>query len=319
MAENEQVQELPVKESKKIIWESFLRDERVTVKPIESSGKWSNLLVKGEEMKKEPHLYDKVKRSFQVPLQSGNKGGGIPEVLDSKVTKMIQNHVKKYPNGMTQRQFFEEELGCDLNHTIIENNFWKIDKRSRVTIQKKGLTLDLRQPLDMLKYLILKANPTRVCPNYEQRFTKATYEFMLVDENRIITKKVEEANVTARAWNKYAEIVSSKDKMIGFIKALGRAIPINHTEDWLKAEILSVLEKSPKSFIEIVDHPHYAQKIFVQNALEAGAILKMGDRRYTLDNGIELGDLNDTISYLSDVNNQEVKMRIKAQIELSKK
>jgi len=45
----------------------------------------------------------------------------------------------------------------------------------------------------------------------------------------------------------------------------------------------------------------------------------MNNRRYVLDNGVELGDLTSAIAYLNEPENQEVKMRITTQIELAKK
>jgi hypothetical protein len=45
----------------------------------------------------------------------------------------------------------------------------------------------------------------------------------------------------------------------------------------------------------------------------------MSNKRYTLDTGVELGDLHSTIQYLTDPDNQEVKMRIKSRIEMAKK
>ena len=45
----------------------------------------------------------------------------------------------------------------------------------------------------------------------------------------------------------------------------------------------------------------------------------MSNKRYVLDNGIELGDLGSTIAYINNDDNQEVKMRIKTQIELKKR
>ena len=79
------------------------------------------------------------------------------------------------------------------------------------------------------------------------------------------------------------------------------------------------METNPKYFLEIVTHPQYNERIFVQEAVEAGAIIRKGEKRYTLDNGAELGDLTDVINYLLNPDNQEVKLRVKAKIELSKR
>ncbi len=307
-------------EEKKIIYGTFLQDRVVAIKPVESSGKWSNLLVKGQDKKKDPFLYNKVKRSYQVPLNSQIKGGGVKVILDDQKRVKIQKYMESYPNGMTQKEFFETELGVDLNATLpTEKNFWRSDRRGRVILTKEGTTLTLSRSLDMLKYLILLSNKMLISPSYDERILKATYEFMIVDEDKVTVKKLAEANVKADAYIKFAEITYSKQAIIGFIKSLGRTIPATATADWLKKEVLTVLEKDPAYFLEIVNHPQYNDRIFIQEAVEAGAIIRKGNKRYTLDNGSELGDLTDTIMYFNNPDNQEVKMRVKAKVDLKQR
>ena len=45
----------------------------------------------------------------------------------------------------------------------------------------------------------------------------------------------------------------------------------------------------------------------------------MNDKRYVLDNGVELGDLLSTISWLSDPDHQESRLRVKSQIDMANK
>ena len=306
-------------ETKKV-YGTFLQDRIVSVKPVESSGKWSNLLAQGQDRAKDPFLLNKVKRSYQVPLNNANLGGGVKVILDDQRRVKIQKYMESFPNGMTQKEFFEKELGVDLNPTLKqEDNFWRTDRRGRVILTKEGTTLNLNQSLDMLKYLILLSNKMLVSPSYDERVNKATYEFMIVDENKVTTKKLEEANVKANAYVKFAEITNNKKATVGFIKSLGRTIPATATDEWLKNEVLNIVDSNPTYFLEIVNHPQYNERIFVQEAIEAGAIIRKGEKRYTLDNGAELGDLTDVINYLLDPENQEVKLRIKAKIELAKK
>jgi hypothetical protein len=184
---------------------------------------------------------------------------------------------------------------------------------------KEGTTLNLNLSLDMLKYHILIANKSLVSPSYEDRNLKATYEFMIVDESKVTTKKLAEASVKADAFIKYAEITNSKKATIGFIKSLGRTIPATASEEWIKNEVLNIADSNPAYFLEIVNHPQYNERIFVQEAVEAGAIIRKGEKRYTLDNGSELGDMTDVINYLLNPDNQEVKLRIKAKIDLAKR
>jgi len=306
--------------AEKIVYGSFLQDRIVSIKPVESAGKWSNLLVANQDNKKDPFLYNKIKRSYQVPLNSENRGGGVKVILDDSVRVKIQKYTESHPNGMTQKEFFEKELGVDLNPTLIaDKNFWRSDRRGRVILTKEGATLNLNYSLDMLKYLILLSNKMLVSPSYDERVNKATYEFMIVDESKVTTKKLAEANVKAQAFVKFAEITNSKKSTIGFIKSLGRAIPATATEDWMKAEVLNIVDTNPAYFLDIVNHPQYNERIFVQEATEAGAIIRKGEKRYTLDNGAELGELTDVINYLLNPDNQEVKLRIKAKIDMTKR
>jgi hypothetical protein len=304
----------------KTVYGTFLQDRIVAVKPVESSGKWSTLLVQGQDKSKDPFLLNKAKRSYQVPLNSVHSGGGVKVILDDQRRVLIEKYKESYPNGMTQKEFFEKELGVNLNPTLPhDENFWRTDRRGRVTLTKEGTTLNLNNALDMLKYLILLSNRMLISPSYDDRVLKATYEFMIVDESKVTVKKLEEASIKAQAYVKFAEITNSKKATIGFIKSLGRAIPATATEDWLKSEVLTIVDNNPNYFLEIVNHPQYEQRIFVQEAIEAGAIIRKGEKRYTLDNGAELGDLTDTINYLLNPDNQEVKLRIKAKVELAKR
>ena len=305
-------------EKEKVVYGSFLQDKVVSVKPEESAGKWSNLLVAGQDRAKDPFLLNKVKRSYQVPLNSEVRGGGVKVILDDQRRVKIQKYMESHPNGMTEKEFFEKELGVDLNATLpADKNFWRSDRRGRVILTKEGTTLNLNQSLDMLKYKILLANKTMIAPSYEERTLKASYEFMIVEESKVTVKKLEEATLKAQAYIKFAEVTSNKKNTVGFIKSLGRAIPATATEDWLKNEVLTIVDNNPEYFLEIVNHPQYNERIFVQEAVEVGAIIRKGDKRYTLDNGAELGDLTDVVNYLLNPDNQEVKLRIKAKIDLA--
>jgi hypothetical protein len=306
--------------AEKVVYGTFLQDRIVAVKPVESSGKWSTLLVSGQDNKKDPFIYNKAKRSYQLPLNNANLGGGVKVILDDQKRVKIQKYMESFPNGMTQKEFFEKELGVNLNPTLkAEENFWRTDRRGRVVMTKEGTTLNLNLSLDMLKYLILIANKSLVSPSYEDRTLKATYEFMIVDESKVTTKKLAEASIKADAFIKYAEITNSKKATIGFIKSLGRTIPATASEEWIKNEVLNIADSNPAYFLEIVTHPQYNERIFVQEAVEAGAIIRKGEKRYTLDNGAELGDMTDVINYLLNPDNQEVKLRIKAKIDLAKR
>ena len=295
---------------------SFLKEKVIDIKPVESSGKWRNLLAKGQDMNKSPFILNKVKRSFQVPLNSQRKGGGVKVILDDNTKILIKKYEDSFPEGMTERQFFEKELGIDLNPSLSKDeNFWRTDKRGRVTLTREGTTLNLNQAMDMLRYKILMSNTNLIAPSYEVRKQRQTYEFMVVDQNKQVSQRVEEASIKAKAFSKYSEITGNSAEMKTFIRSIGRTIPTNYTDDWLRSEILTVLENSEKNFLNIVEDKNYKRKAFIQKATEVGAIKRMSDKRYVLDNGKELGDLHGVIQFLEE--NQEMRMRIESQIKMA--
>ena len=181
------------------------------------------------------------------------------------------------------------------------------------------MTLNLNTSMGMLRYKILLSNKNLISPSYEDRRKRATYEFMIVNQGKLTTKKAEAGKLKSKAFAAYGRIISDMDSMKGFVRALGRAIPANYTNDWLEAEILDVLEENPAGFIRIVEDHSYEAKIFIKKAVECGAIKRMNDKRYVLDNGIEIGDLQQSIKYLNDPEHQEVKLRIKSQVEMAKR
>jgi hypothetical protein len=311
----------------KIVFGSFLRDEIVSVKPVPSKGKWAGLLVAGQDKKTDPFIYNKVKRSYAVPLKPYLQGGGVVSILDDMVRVHIKKYIVTHPDGMTQKEFFEKELRVDMNTMLpVTENFWRTNKQSRVTLTREGLTLNLNEPLDMLKYLVLLSNKMLISPSFDDVALKATYEFMIVNEGKVTAARVNDAEIKGKAYGLYARITDDAESMKDFIKSLGRVLPAKanlpvlakDTIDWMKTEILNVLEKNAEEFINIVNSPHYKQKIFIQNATEVGVILRKSDKRYTLDDGTELGDLSDVINFLSDSKNEELRLRIKSKIQLAK-
>jgi hypothetical protein len=285
----------------------YLENRKVKVQPVEAGAKWANLLVRGEERKKDAHLFNKAKRSFQVPKP---RQGGIVKLLDNYEA----NYTPQFPNEkLTQQGFFEKILGTDLNPLKDENNFWKHNKKSRVTITKDGLLLDLSDPMDMIHYMILCAQDV-ICVTYENRFI-GNFDFVIVDENKIVSKKIEASQAKANAYSRLAEVLASDQKMINFVKATGKHVPARVTTEWLKDQVITNLDNSHTGFLNIVEDTYFEDKVFVYDAVKVGGIIKKSSNNYALDNGKDLGTLNDTIHYFRDPEHQELKLRITSQIE----
>ena len=81
------------------------------------------------------------KQDWDSKSKSSYRGG--------KRSIIIEKYRESYPNGMTQKEFFETELGADLNTTLkTDDNFWRSDRRGRVILTKEGATLNLNRSLE---------------------------------------------------------------------------------------------------------------------------------------------------------------------------
>lgn len=296
---------------------NFLIDKKIKVVPVQAGKKWSELLVDGDKRKDEPFMLNKVKRSYQVPLKPVEQGGGVHVILDNLVAyKTVQ-----FPNEeLTEQQFFEKMLGTDLNPLLPkEQNFFRMDKRSRVQMDKRGMTLNLANALDMLKYKILKSNKKKIAPSAELHDRRATYEFMLLDERAEIDKGARLADIKSKAAIKYAEISQSEKSMVDFFKVLGKGIPVMVDEKWLKTNIYKLVELDPELFLSYATDSFYQDKIRIHDAVQLGVLRKIKDDLYALDNGHEIGTITDVITYLNDPQNGTIKARIQSAKELAEK
>lgn len=289
-------------------FKNYLEKRKVKVKPVESSGKWSNLLIKGEERRKDPFLLNKAKRSFQIPY---NRKGELVKVLDDYES----HYTAQFPDQkLTEQQFFEKVLGFDLSRFVQgKKNFWRFNEKGRVTIGKQGLDLNLSEALDMLKYKILLAQDS-IAKTYESRLS-GNYEFVMVDQNKLISKRLEVSKSKADAYAKLTELLANERRMIDFIKATGKNVPIKVTNDWLKDQLVTSLENDYAGFLNIANDELFEDRVFIYDAVKAGGIIKVSKARYALDNGKELGDIRDTIHFFRDPEHQELKLRIQSQID----
>ena len=61
----------------------YLKDKIIDVKPVEAGQKWKGIVSNYREKENDPFLFKKVVKSFELPLNSAAKGGGVAVVMDS--------------------------------------------------------------------------------------------------------------------------------------------------------------------------------------------------------------------------------------------
>lgn len=295
----------------------YLQNRQIAVEPVPASMNWRGIVSNFQEKSKESFSYKGVQKSWDVPNQSRANGGGIFPILDDYTKK----GVGKYNKMMTEREFFEAELGVNLNHTLPdEDNFWRTDKKRRhkvVLFAGEPKTLDLRNPMDMLHYKILLANKDTFAISWEDYEEKKlnTTRFVLADLAGKVDKQEKLADMKAEAWAFYQEIKTNENLMRDFFRAKGETRSPKETPLSLKGSLAALME-DPKGFevlLKVKNDPHYEAKVLLKKLQEVGAI-RFVNKEFQTEGGKSLGSLNDSIAFLTNPTNGEEIERLKTRM-----
>lgn len=281
---------------------SFLEDRKIIVKPI----------IKAGGMNKEDHdgyfMYTGTEIQFVLPYSI--KKGRLVTVLTKE-----------------EQAFFEEELDEDLSIHKKKDNFWhsfRIKLRKDEKLMSMGYELDLSDPIDNLKWRVLKEHDS-IAPSWTDRNRKGSYKFALVDMDELVENKAKGTDAKKKAYIWFGGIENSKTKMRNFLRVYGNRPSDGATSDWLIGEIGSLIEdpRALKRVLSIIDDEDFAMKLFIEDAIEAGAIDKR-TRKYYLPGGDPINEndsgLEGTVTALNKYKRDadEIYLRIEAQVKNNK-
>jgi len=217
-----------------------------------------------------------------------------------------------------ERKAFEDALNLEPGNMSFykKNGFWST---FRVKLNKEGKTLDLNDPLQYLEYLVLK-NDRRIAPNWNTKYDSGEYKFALVDEDETIKDNITKTEINKKAYKYFGKIEDSVEEMAMVIRLITNRIVKNSDIEFLKSEIQKIIDTNIKGFVEIMEDKHFATKAFISKAVDAKAIDRTSKGGYSLKGGDEIGrTLQETVEFLESPKNQDIYLKIKAQIENSKK
>lgn len=226
-----------------------------------------------------------------------------------------------------EREFFEKELGLDLNTSKPGNFFEKFNiqiiKDSK--LMREGEEFDLSDPMDNLRVRILKSNPV-VAPSWEDRKKKTDYKWAIIDQSKINEEEEIEYGSQADFWmlmGRYSSTPDMRTALKVFYSSMNikKTVPSDSTQPMLKRELNSIANDSNlrNSFLNIVGDEMFVIKKMIINAMEAGAIKKEGNDEYLFTGSDETYTFNDIANKLYQLKNDDdnIYFRIKAQIEES--
>lgn len=207
--------------------------------------------------------------------------------------------------GLTkeERDRLSKQTGLDLN----DRNFWE---NFAIRIPAQDLTLNLDDPMDEIKYLFLKSHK-HVRNGYGDR-TKPKASYILIN----VEEEAKDTNVNfkhKREAFKHMDKMSLED-MRKCLRIFG--IPsVNTNNEVVEQKINEIIDNNPKEFMDKwVNNKTRNDEFLVKESISKNVIRK-DKNLYYYGSEVIGRSLEDTISFLKDKENSDIKMAILNQIE----
>ena len=225
-----------------------------------------------------------------------------------------------------EEAFFQEALGgIDLNIYAKEDNFWhsfEVIIEKNESFMKFGLAFDLTDPMDNLKWRLLKIQPS-VAPSWEQRYDNGEYRFALVDEDVESADKVTKAVSKEKAYKFLSKISNSATKMYDFLSIYAlqnlkaKRPSSDATKDALYTQLSDTIDNDLKGFLAVAEDTNYEIKLLIHRGIGLGAIdKKIQSKDYFTSEGKFLGNnIEQVVSNLRTPEYQDDFIKLKAIVE----
>ena len=254
-------------------------------------------------------MYDQASIHFVLPMEANRK--------------VLVNPFK----SLEERKFFEEQLDTDLNPFKKQGNFWhsfRVSLTKTPSFMHKGLKLDLSEPLDNLRYRVIKAQDI-VAPSWEQRTDKPGYKFALVDEDYEEQKAYGELEQFEEIFTFYGTLKGHPKKMKDFLEVYlidtkqNKEVPLEADSKFLQTEIKGIIDSDKVGFLRVAKDEDYEMKLFITKAVKAGAIEKHGVNSFSIPGETTKWGIQEMTRYLKKAKEEttDTYLRIDAQIKIA--
>jgi len=294
----------------------FLRQRTVRVVPVETR----TFVNQQVEQLPEGFIIEGMSRSLE--LKRDKTTGEFLPIFDN-IQKVITPQFPDEP--MTELEFFNRITGYDLSFTKETKNFWsgwvsegpnnKGKKPFSVKLSKEGTTLDLSNVWQNIEWRVLKTNDRYIAPSWEERNSKPSYWFALVDEKVSVDRKKEEINLRLKAIEEFNKIKDNRDALMEFliVKDPNNVLSKTASTEVLFNLVYEVAETNPKLFLENIKDENREDKILIFKAVRAGALKKVGNK-YSSMGDEPLGGLGDVISLINNAEKVEFRKKLEYQV-----
>lgn len=224
-----------------------------------------------------------------------------------------------------ERKEFERLLGLpdgSLNTGNRKNKFWG---EYKIMIGKEGLSLDLNEVDDALRYRIFSVHP-RFAKQGEDYSGNLEFQYRLTDERYQEEQYSKLALKKSDAYTELNKLAKSKKKMLDTLRLLGVNMSEMSSESALKGKLAEIIEepashkaggvKTIEDFMNVVSDPQALSKLFVLDAIEFGEVTVSGsDYRLAETKQLIGKSLQGAVDWFSDLGNQETKLLIQERLK----
>jgi len=268
---------------------------------------------------------EKIELPSKVTLKLYKKNSWLPDEHDGflRYTKTREELVAQPLRGTglintgldeeTQRKL-EKALSYK-EGTLSRTNkeFWG---KFRFGVGKDGLVLKPKtNAYDELIYRVCLAHQ-EIADSESKIDEKPFSRYVLSSEEDEIKAINEEFNSKLEAYELFRKM--SQDQKVNFLISYGKNPGKSASIDFINAQLGKIIDSDPNIFISILKNPFYEKTVFVKKCVNAG-VLKESGGKYMRHGGEIIGySLDQTIEFLSNPENNEVYISLKAQLEALK-
>ena len=285
---------------------SFLFDKKVKIVPVFRDG-----VMITEKDHVGYYRFDDTKIGWVLPLSKSRR----------TLVPILTND---------EKEFFEKTLDLDLNFYKKKDNFWhkfRVEIMINDDFKKNGVTLDLSDPMDNLKWRLWKT-AIFMAPSWEERFDKGEYTMAMVDADYKEVQRSVKSAKNIKAYKHLGKIEGSHTKCYDFLMIYALQNPkAKHpdseaTTESLVAELQRLIDEDIDSYLAIAEDEHYDTKLLIHRAVAMEAITKKWNtKEYFTPEGKLLGTSLDQVvkNLKTEPDYQEDYLKIKAVVSATAK
>jgi hypothetical protein len=257
----------------------------------------------------------------KVRLNSFLQASGDPKIKNMKyypgaktvIMAPLDPRNGEFPlTGLTEKdeERLEKIMAYDPGTLARTSKFWR---EYSVTIPEDGLELDTTVPIDELKWLVLGQSKL-VAKSLQELSLNPDADFVMTNDDQEADVKNKRRETKKKAFAKL-DAMTNQDR-IDYLVAKGTPGIDDLSNKRIQDIVETDAEENPKKFLEVINDPHYTDKLFIAKLVNTGILKIQGTRYYEAASGLTLGgNLMQVIDYLTAPKNQTVLINLTNQLE----